>query len=88
MSKEIEFNLNDYIKVKLTDKGQQFLKDRHDRLYETIAKHKDFVPAVVDADGYSKWQAWHFMSIFGERMHMGMQPLVSPNIKICLRELK
>lgn len=68
--KKVLFNLNDYIFVKLTDLGYQRLADLHNDLMIKLDKDDDFKDAQyyknkADSDGYTKFQAWSFMSDFG-----------------------
>ena len=69
-------NLNDYIKVKLTDKGKQFYNDYYDNDPPTLD---------IDDEGYSKFQMWDFMRIFGEHIHMGGPMICETNVKIQIR---
>lgn len=69
-------NLNDYIKVKLTDKGKQIYKDYYDNDPPTLD---------VDDEEYVKFQMWDFMKIFGEHMHMGGPMICETNVKIQTR---
>lgn len=82
---EVPFNLNEYVKVKLTPKGHQILKDAHDKLYKGGPLH-EYEPPEEDEDGWSKWQMWCFMAAIGKHIHMGMQPPVHTNIKFLCEE--
>lgn len=56
-----EFNVNDHVRVKLTDVGRRHL---------TLPVNQ---PRTVteDADGWSRWQLWDLMHTFGEVVYMG-----------------
>lgn len=65
MKTPIEFNINNYVRVKLTPAGRQ--------VYETAIRTRYAVPMEKDRDGYYKFQMWELMRIFGPTMHHGMQ---------------
>ena len=47
----IDFNINDYVYVKLTDTGRKILKEQHDELYAHIKKRistSEYVPKEED----------------------------------------
>lgn len=61
-------NINDIVKVKLTQVGIDILKNYH----EEIKKEIDVdIKIEIDSDGYYTDQLWHIMYIFGGRMVMG-----------------
>lgn len=75
MKKEIKFNVNNNIKVKLTTLGFQRLADEHNELIGRVPKW-EFRNALyytdqVDKDGYSEFQMWEFMRIFGPIVKIG-----------------
>lgn len=73
---EVRINLNEVVKVKLTDLGKDIYYHRYDefnRQHGRIVCKPSF--PKVDAEGYTKFQLWHFMEIYGE--HMG---LTKPNV--------
>lgn len=68
-------NLNDVIKVKLTDFGKKIYYHQYDELNELIKKNggnpiKPKFPKV-DENDYSEFQLWDFMYIYGGYMKMG-----------------
>ena len=73
-------NLNDWVKVKLTDLGKEIYYHRHDRLIEHIRNH-GIEPTIKpsfpkeDAEGKTRFQLWDFMELYGE--HIGM---MKPNV--------
>lgn len=83
-----KLNLNDTIKVKLTDKGMDILKHRLDNLNDFIIKQggSPIAPYIPEADseGFTEFQLWKFMNIFGEHFENGMinLPIESLNIYI------
>lgn len=77
---EINFNLNDYVKVKLTDKGKEiFRKDRERLNHMGVRWHFNTEPEL-DVDGYYKTQLWSLMELFGEHICMGCDVPFDTNI--------
>ena len=72
----IRINLNEPIKVKLTDLGKEIYYHQYDRINQ-IAGRKVCEPRFpkVDGIGYTKFQLWCFIELYGE--HMG---LTMPNV--------
>lgn len=63
----VEFNINDYVYVKLTDAGRMEIRRQAEELEDywkkprgTFSNHKE-----EDADGWSKWQMHELMNTFG-----------------------
>lgn len=69
----IEFSINDCVKVKLTDFGLQILEQQHDELYARlpVKTKRAWNPPAVDADGYSQFQLWILMNSFGAYLDLG-----------------
>lgn len=72
---DFQFNLNHYVKVKLTDFGIQILKQRRDDINAMIKERggKGFgeYEHIFDAEGYTQFQAWDLMNTFGSYMSLG-----------------
>ena len=72
---DFKFNINNYVKVKLTDYGVSVLKKHHDaRNLESLALGGEGLGEFelkVDQDGYYVTQLWKLMSIFGNHMFYG-----------------
>ncbi len=66
-----EFNVNEYVMVKLTDVGIAELKRQHEDLVEMFPKAGKFEPPKVDDEGFSKWQLHDLMNRFGHLMTLG-----------------
>lgn len=76
-----DVNLNEYIKVKLTDKGKEIYKNHYHDIDD------EYVPTLhVDEEGFCKFQLWEFMQIFGEHFYMGGGLPCETNVKIQIRE--
>ena len=64
-----ETNLNDCIKVKLTEKGKEIYRNRFDE--DNIKKLGiEYCEPKIDKDGYTEFQMWDFMRIFGKHFHI------------------
>jgi hypothetical protein len=70
---KVKINLNDKVKVKLTDYGIMLLKKRHDELNKKIkdsgGKGNTF-ELILDENGYYETQLWSLMEKFGA--HCGL----------------
>ena len=69
----IPFNVNDYVRVRLTETGLAIHKALHDDLMAQLPNASTLVyePPKVDAEGWSRWQLWHLMQDFGPHILMG-----------------
>jgi hypothetical protein len=65
--KEIKINLNDDVKVKITEYGQSILK----KYYENLNIMKYYSYQKPDSDGFSTFQLWELMIFFGDEMYNG-----------------
>jgi hypothetical protein len=66
-----QFNFNDFVKVRLTDCGQNVL---------AIKRKNSTRAPETDADGYTKFQLWELMNVFGEHLCNGCPVPFNPNI--------
>lgn len=65
------FNINDRVRVKLTERGREVLRINHQRRYGSRATEFDTREVKEDADGWSEWQMWDLMHEFGGSMYNG-----------------
>lgn len=86
-----ELNINEAVHVRLTDRGRAVLT----RYYEDLeARIKTKVPLTrgddfaTDADGWSRWQLWRLMQVFGSHTQMGCDPCFETTIRIGDSSLK
>ena len=79
MPDEIKINLNDFIKVKLTETGKEIFNHRFDDLNKKLGKevYKN-ISLKVDENGYVEFQLWDFMQIYGSYMYMAGPTVISP----------
>lgn len=64
-----KFNLNDYVKVKLTPRGVDIYFHRYDDTNEYILSHggkplERRMPRI-DKDGFTEFQLWEFIQLYG-----------------------
>ncbi len=67
----MEFNINDKVRVKLTDHGRKILKSDHDKFWKSIGKEMVYTPPEEDSEGWSTCQLWILMQKFGSHMYLG-----------------
>jgi len=74
----MEFNINHYVKVKLTERGRKILKEQHEELIRgplgILGDMKTYKPKKEDGEGWSTWQMWDLMVTLGRYCYMGPMP--------------
>lgn len=74
---DFKVNINETVKVKLTDVGIGILKEQHDELDRKIKannrKGLGEFKLQLDDEGYTRFQLWSFMNAFGEYMTLGSE---------------
>ena len=75
----IRINLNEPIKVKLTDWGKEIYYHQYDRANQIAGREicKPKFPKE-DENGYTEFQLWCFMKLYGEHMGMTMPNVIEP----------
>ncbi len=69
----IKFNINDIVKVKLNDKGREII-EKQNKLYKIKFPDLDLSHDIKEDDeGYSKWQLWFLMKMFGNHIGLGIK---------------
>ena len=61
----IDFNINHYVYVKLTDVGKKEHRRQYDELWKGQPALYSYRPPEEDAEGWSKWQMHDLMFTFG-----------------------
>lgn len=71
-----KINLNETIKVKLTPYGAEIYYKQFDEVNKQLGREicKPQMPRI-DKDGYTEFQLWHFIELYGQ--HIGM---CKPNV--------
>ena len=76
----IRINLNEKIKVKLTDWGKEIYYHQYDRTNQiagrTICKPKF---PKEDENGYTEFQLWGFIELYGEHIGVTLPNVIKPN---------
>ena len=72
-------NLNERIKVKLTDYGKEIYYRRFDDLFRQteLSVFKPEFPKT-DEEGYTTFQLWDFIHIYGNYIGMGLPEVIKP----------
>ena len=73
----IRFNVNDFVRVKLTDVGRKAHRAWHDRLFAHLPKEKRdewYRAPEEDEDGWSRWQMWNLMQEVGWACSLSDKP--------------
>ena len=78
----IEFNVNRYVYVKLTDIGRDELRRQHEDLRKSFPSLKEYHAEEEDDKGFSKWQLHDLMSRLGHMCMIGFDLPFETNIKI------
>lgn len=75
----ININLNEIVKVKLTDLGKEIFYHQHDEFNKRMGKEviKPKYPRE-DEDGYSRFQLWYFIELYGNHFGMGYPNVILP----------
>lgn len=75
----VAINLNEVVKVKLTDYGREIYYHRFDKVNEAAGREvcKPSFPKV-DADGYSRFQLWDFIHLYGNYIGMAQKNVIEP----------
>jgi hypothetical protein len=74
----IDFNINNFVYVKLTQRGRDILRANHDN----HAKISEYEPPKEDSEGWSKWQMWELFANFGHHWYLGMDVPFETTIRI------
>jgi len=75
----IRINLNEPIKVKLTDWGKEIYYHQYDRTNQIAGREicKPKYPKE-DKNGYTEFQLWCFVELYGEHMGMTLPNVIEP----------
>ena len=78
-SEPIRINLNEPIKVKLTDWGKEIYYHQYDRVNQIVGRNicKPRFPKE-DKNGYTEFQLWCFMELYGEHMRVTLPSVIEP----------
>lgn len=75
-----KLNLNDSVKVKLTPLGAEIYFHQFDDLNKVLSSKgaKPVTPHMpkIDEDGYTLFQLWDFIHLYGEYINIGKQNVI------------
>lgn len=82
----MKINLNELVKVKLTDLGKEIFYHRYDKINKAVGREvcKPRYP-TEDENGYTKFQLWDFIQLYGEYIGMTLPNVIEP-LEIVYRE--
>lgn len=76
-----KLNLNDRVKVKLTPYGAEIYFHQFDELNKVLSAKgaKPVNPHMpkIDEDGYTSFQLWDFIHLYGEYINIGKQNVIT-----------
>jgi hypothetical protein len=65
-----KFNINATVKVKLSERGKQIHREEWECVFGNNPNFT-YSPPQEDEEGYSKWQMWSLMEMFGSYCGLG-----------------
>lgn len=69
----VTMNINDRVRVKLTERGRQLHLKHFNELYASYGRLRPtYVPPREDVDGWSEWTMWDLMREYGRYLHNGV----------------
>ena len=79
-----QFNINDCVRVKLTDLGKDIYYHQYDETNDYYGRQvvEPYYPAV-DKEGYTKFQLWELMRLYGTYCSNGCSLPFETNITLC-----
>ncbi len=80
----MKFNINSFVRVKLNEHGHLIHRQRHSRLLPSFEYH----PVEQDEEGWSKWQLWKLMHVFGDHVMLGSKVPFETEIELITPESK
>lgn len=84
----VTFNANDYVYVKLTEKGLRILREQDARLRKLWPQLPPYREPLPDERGFFRCQLWELMQNFGPHMGMGLNNCFDMDIEFDKSDLK
>lgn len=72
----LDFNVNHYVRVKLTSVGWELVKNHWVQFGLAAPK------PTMDTGGWTRWQLWDLMNIFGPHLYNGCEMPFETTIQI------
>lgn len=83
--KKFKFNLNNAIYVKLFEDGYEWMSQENKESLPNLPQYHhpaEYYKSKADTHGYTKFQAWEFIRLFGSKIMFGGRQLFDINILI------
>jgi hypothetical protein len=87
MTNHMKYNINETIRVKLTPYGRAVHMERHFNFWRQHRPNN--IPIYTpkeEQDGWTRWQLWELMEVFGEYVGLCKQPVFETEIEIPVKE--
>jgi hypothetical protein len=80
----LTINLNDTVRVRLTERGRRVLHDQRSALFAGASEEirARLLHLEEDSEGWSKWTLWELMHEFGRHMYNGADLVVETTIEL------
>lgn len=74
----VKFNVNNFVRVQLTEHGLKVHRAAYDVLFSHLPPHArehfPYLPPDTDKDGWSRFQMWDVLKTFGPHVWMTGKP--------------
>lgn len=81
-----EININEHVRVKLTELGRLMLERQHAEFWTSTRRARPaYKPPEEDAEGWSDWQLWCLMQNFGQHCGLGLPLPFETTIQVVAR---
>jgi hypothetical protein len=77
----MEFNMNDRVQIRLTTIGRTVVAN-DDAEVRAVFPSYGGMTVNEDADGWSEWQLWEVMQVFGPSIYLAGKPPFDTTIRI------
>ena len=79
----MKININDVVKVRLTEYGRKIHRGNHQKFWSMLGKcDVKYFPPEEDENGWSEWQLWDLMNEFGKHVGLGSKLPFETEIEI------
>lgn len=78
-----DLNINEEVRVKLTDLGREMHKKHHDELRARFPSIGEYRPPKEDEDGWHRIQLWCLMQDYGSAISIGSNQPFETTIQVC-----
>lgn len=83
-----KLNMNNAVKVRLSEAGHKEMEKQHNELYESVGlEYRPFVRKACDDDGYSTFQLHKLMNTFGHLLTCGNPELPFDGCSILIADV-